>query len=91
MYYSELGGGGDAWYQRVIHWVQQQAALEDQLMKQVHEELAQFFDVVNEREFHEIQEPVLLAPYLYKVKLGLTWRRSLLIFFLILAALAVAV
>jgi hypothetical protein len=53
-FFVSLGDAGDAWYIEVIHWVQQ-ANIEDQLMKLVHEELAQFFDVVNEREFAEIQ------------------------------------
>jgi hypothetical protein len=52
--FAELGEKGDAWYMQVIQWVRQ-GGIEDQLMKLVHEELAQFFDVVNEREFAEIQ------------------------------------
>jgi hypothetical protein len=38
----------------VIRWVRE-VDMEGHLMKVVHEELANFFDVVNEREFREIQ------------------------------------
>ncbi len=57
-WYGDLGGG-PAWYQRVITWVQD-ADRQVHLMKLVHEELAHFFDVVNEREFREIQAPAVL-------------------------------
>ena len=44
-----------AWYQDVIDFVEA-ADLEKQILKLVHEELAQFYDVVNEKEFKEIQD-----------------------------------
>ena len=44
-----------AWYQEVIDWVEE-AGQEDDLMKLVHEEMAQFFDVVSEKEFQEIRQ-----------------------------------
>ena len=44
-----------SWYQDVIDFVEA-ADLENQILKLVHEELAQFYDVVNEKEFKEIQQ-----------------------------------
>ena len=44
-----------SWYEEVISWVEA-ADQEKQLMKLVHEEMSQFFDVVNEKEFKEVVE-----------------------------------
>ena len=43
------------WYEEVIDWVEA-ADQEKSLMKLVHEEMSQFFDVVNEKEFKEVME-----------------------------------
>ena len=43
------------WYEEVIDWVEA-ADQEKSLMKLVHEEMSQFFDVVNEKEFKEVVE-----------------------------------
>ena len=47
-------GNETAWYEEVISFVEA-ADLEKSILKLVHEELAQFYDVVNEKEFKEIQ------------------------------------
>ena len=44
-----------SWYEEVITWVEA-ADQEKQLMKLVHDEMAQFYDVVSEKEFREIQQ-----------------------------------
>jgi len=44
-----------SWYEEVISWVEA-ADQENQIMKLVHDEMAQFFDVVSEKEFREIQQ-----------------------------------
>ena len=43
-----------AWYEEVISFVEA-ADLEKNILKLVHEELGQFYDVVNEKEYKEIQ------------------------------------
>ena len=46
---------GSSWYEEVISWVEA-ADQEKMLMKLVHEEMSQFYDVVNEKEFKEVVE-----------------------------------
>ena len=43
-----------AWYEEVISWVEA-ADQEKMLMKLVHDEMSQFYDVVNEKEFKEVE------------------------------------
>ena len=44
-----------AWYEEIIDWVGE-ADQERQLMGLVHEEMSQFFDVVNEKEMKEVYD-----------------------------------
>ena len=45
----------DAWYVSVANSVRRGTSLEDDLLKLVREEMAQFFDVVNAKEFRQIE------------------------------------
>ena len=46
---------GMAWYEAIVDWAGE-ADQEKQLMTLVHEEMAQFFDVVNEKEMKEVSD-----------------------------------
>lgn len=44
-----------AWYEAIVDWAGE-ADQEKQLMTLVHEEMSQFFDVVNEKEMKEVAD-----------------------------------
>lgn len=46
---------GMAWYEAIVDWAGE-ADQEKQLMTLVHEEMSQFFDVVNEKEMKEVAD-----------------------------------
>ncbi len=45
-----------AWYEKVIDLASLSSEDEDGLMKLVRDEMAQFFDVVNDKEFRQIEQ-----------------------------------
>jgi hypothetical protein len=46
----------DAWYVRVVDAVSLDSEAEDALMKLVRDEMAQFYDVVKDKEFRQIEQ-----------------------------------